>query len=52
MDVLDRLSFVFVGFENFDLEGMVGAFVQVDKRSTLDQLRAYACLFLCGGELW
>jgi hypothetical protein len=52
MDVLDWLSFVFVGFEHLNLEGMVGAFVYVEKRSTSDQLRTYARLFLCGGELW
>jgi len=51
MDVLNRPPFVFIGFEHLNLEGMVGAFVEVNKRSTWDQLRGYACLFLNGGEL-
>jgi len=51
MDVLDRLSVVFVGLEHLNLEGMIGAFVEVDERSARDQLRGYPCLFLNEGEL-
>jgi len=51
VDVLNRLPFVFIGFEHLNLEGMIGAFVEVNKRSTRDQLCGYACLFLNGGEL-
>ena len=50
MGVLGRLSFIFICFEHLNLEGMIGALVEVDERSTWDQLRGYACLFLNGGE--
>ena len=51
MDVLDRLSFVFVGFEHLDLSGVITAVVEVDEHPAWDQLRGYSCLFLNGGEL-
>jgi len=50
MDVLDWLSFVFVGSEHLNLEGMIGAFVKVDECSTWDQLCGYTSLFLNGDE--
>ena len=50
-DVLDWLPVVFVGLEHLNLEGMIGAFVEVQERSALDQLRGYSCLFLAQGEL-
>jgi len=53
MDVLDRLSVVFVGLKHLNLEGVIGAFVEVEERSAGDQLRGYSCLFLNDdGLLW
>ena len=49
-DALNRLSFVFFGPEHLNLEGMIGAFMQVEKRSARDQLCSYASLFLHRGE--
>lgn len=46
VDILDWLSFVFVGFEHLNLEGVIRPFVEVDERATWGQIRGYSCLFL------
>ena len=51
MDALDWFSFVVVGFEHLNLEGLIRTFLDTEQLSAWDKFRTYPRFFLNGGGL-